>query len=384
MVTDNLPTGPPLEKGSNPVAKGVVGGGLFGCYAAILLADRGHDVVLVEQETALLKRASYVNQARLHTGLHYPRSLLTATESLTRYRTFRARWPEAVRDFQQIYAVATHNTRTTGTDFAAFIDRLGLPTDEIDPERWFRTGKVSRAFAVEEPTFDAHVLRRILTEEIAGRSNITVRLGTTVTGGAVTSNSSALVLDGGETLEVDGLVIAVYAGTNALRTTLGLAQLPLAFELTEVLLGSVGPELRDVGFTVMDGPFWSLMPFGHSNQVSLTSVGLTPLRRSAGDAIFACQQHRQDCTPLHLQDCTSCPVRPLSAASHQRQQMTAFLRSAAAFTPVSSLLTVKAVLTATEVDDARPTLVHREPDANVITVFSGKVSTLFDLEEELV
>lgn len=368
--------------GSTLASWAVVGGGLFGCYAAVLLADRGHDVVLVEQEGALLTRASFVNQARLHTGLHYPRSLLTATEALTHYRTFRTRWPEAVRDFQQIYAVATHNTRTTGSDFAAFINRLGLPTDEIDPEQWFNTGTVSRAFAVEEPAFDARVLRRILTAEIAERPNITVRLNATVTGGSVTSTSSRVELVGGETLEADGLVLAVYAGTNAIRTTLGLTRLPLTFELTEVLLGKVSAELRDVGFTVMDGPFWSLMPFGHGDEVTLTSVGLTPLRRSSGEPAFTCQAQRHDCTPLHLQDCTTCPARPKSAAAHQQQQMAAFLRKASAFTPTSSLLTVKAVLTATEVDDARPTLVHREPDANIVTVFSGKVSTLFDLDEE--
>lgn len=363
--------------------KAVIGGGLFGCYAAILLSDRGHDVFLIEQDQSLLTRASFVNQARLHTGLHYPRSLLTAQESLTRYKTFRARWPEAVRDFLQIYAVAAHNSRTTGNDFAAFINRLGLPTEDVDPEQWFRTGTVSRAFAVEEPAFDAGVLRRIFTAEIAERPNITVHLGTTLTGGSVGLDSSVLELDTGESIEVDGVVLAAYAGTNALRTALGLERLPLSFELAEVVLGRITSDLKDVGFTVMDGPFWSLMPFGHGNQVTLTSVGLTPLRRSNSEPAFPCQDHRPDCTPLALKDCTTCPVRPLSAAAHQQQQMAVFLRAADAFTPIGSLLTVKAVLTATEVDDARPTLVHKEARSDVTTIFSGKVSTLFDLDKEI-
>lgn len=361
----------------------VVGGGLFGCYAAIVLADRGHDVLLVEQDAALLTRASFVNQARLHTGLHYPRSLLTASESLGHYRTFRARWPQAVRDFTQIYAIATHNSKTTGADFAAFVDRLGLPTDPVDPDRWFHPGTVSRAFKVEEPSFDALVLRRILSDEIADRPNITVRLATSATGGTARENYSTITLSTGEAVHAEGVVLAAYAGTNALRQALGLARLPLTFELTEVLLGHVAPELRDVGFTVMDGPFWSLMPFGHEDQVSLTSVGLTPLRRSTEEATFPCQARRWDCEPLHLQDCTTCAVRPLSAVTHQQQQMAGFLKQASAFTPTASLLTVKAVLTTTEVDDARPTLVHKEADANVVTVFSGKVSTLFDLDKEL-
>jgi glycine/D-amino acid oxidase-like deaminating enzyme len=360
-----------------------VGGGLFGCYAAIVLADRGYDVLLVEQDAALLTRASFVNQARLHTGLHYPRSLLTASEALGHYRTFRARWPQAVRDFTQIYAIASHNSKTSGVDFAAFIDRLGLPTDEIDPERWFHPGTVSRAFKVEEPSFDALILRRILTDEIADRSNITVRLSTAATGGTVGQDGSMITLSTGEVVQAEGVVLAAYAGTNALRQVLGLARLPLTFELTEVLLGHVAPELRDIGFTVMDGPFWSLMPFGHGDQVSLTSVGLTPLRRSAAEAAFPCQASRRNCEPLHLQDCTTCAVRPPSTVTHQQQQMAAFLKQASAFTPTRSLLTVKAVLTATEVDDARPTLVHKEADSNVVTVFSGKVSTLFDLDKGL-
>lgn len=361
----------------------VVGGGLFGCYAAMVLADRGHDVHLIEQDSQLLTRASFVNQARLHTGLHYPRSILTATEALSRYRAFRARWPGAVRDFTQIYAVAARNSKTTGADFAAFVTRLGLPADEIDPDRWFHPSTVFRAFKVEEPTFDALVLREILTEEINSRPNITVLLNSAVTGGAADPHQVRITLASGEVIEAEGAVLAVYAGTNALREALGLPKLPLTFELAEVLLGHVTAELRDIGFTVMDGPFWSMMPFGHGNQVSLTSVGLTPLLKTSGEATFACQSSRDNCEPLRLQACSACPVRPVSTVAHQQAQMAMFLKQASAFTATGSMLTVKAILTATEVDDARPTLVHQEPTVNVTTVLSGKVSTVFDLDKEL-
>ena len=361
----------------------VVGGGLFGCYAALVLANRGHTVHLLEQGPDLLTRASLVNQARLHTGLHYPRSILTAMEAMGHYRAFRARFPEAVRDFHQIYAVAAHNSKTTGADFASFIDRLGMPADEIDPARWFHKGRVARAFHVEEPAFDASILRAMIAEELREQSNVTVRLNTAVTGGWAAAEEVRLDLADGTSVEAQGVVLATYAGTNAVRRSVGLTPLPLTFELAEVILGEVTPELQNHGFTVMDGPFWSLMPFGHSGRVSLTSVGLTPLRRAHGEPRFACQSVRADCEPSHLADCTSCPVRPMSSAVHQQQQMALFLQDAAAFTPTGSLLTVKAILTATEVDDARPTLVQKEAGLNVWTVFSGKVSTLFDLDAEL-
>jgi len=60
----------------------VVGGGFFGCSLAVHLRDAGGgEVVLVEVGAVLLQRASYTNQARVHTGYHYPRSLLSALRS---------------------------------------------------------------------------------------------------------------------------------------------------------------------------------------------------------------------------------------------------------------------------------------------------------------
>jgi 1,2-phenylacetyl-CoA epoxidase PaaB subunit len=63
--------------------------------------------------------------------------------------------------------------------------------------------------------------------------------------------------------------------------------------------------------------------------------------------------------------------------------MALYLKQAGLFTAHSSLFTVKAVLTSTEVDDARPTIVRREDEKSVWSVLSGKVSTLFDLEDGL-
>jgi 2-polyprenyl-6-methoxyphenol hydroxylase-like FAD-dependent oxidoreductase len=361
----------------------VIGAGLFGCYAALVLAERGHQVLLVDQESEPLFRASFVNQARLHTGLHYPRSLLTAREALQYYHRFREAFEPAVRDFTQIYAVAAHNSKVSGGEFAAFIERLGQPVQEVDADRWFRAGSVQRAFEVEEPAFDAAILRQILHQRLTEHPGIDLRLGTPVVGGRVSDGEVGVELGTGEVLHTEGVVIAAYAGTNAVRRAFGLSTLPIAFELAEVLLGRVSPALEGMGFTVMDGPFWSLMPFGRTGQVSLTSVGLTPLQRATEQPVFTCQDRRPDCTPLQLQDCTSCPVRPPSSADHQVRQMGLFLKNADAFSPVGSLLTVKAILTSTEVDDARPTMVSKEPDADVWTVLSGKVSTLFDLDRSL-
>jgi hypothetical protein len=51
---------------------------------------------------------------------------------------------------------------------------------------------------------------------------------------------------------------------------------------------------------------------------------------------------------------------------------------------VSSLLAIKPILKTAEIDDSRPTLVSKLTDSpTFITVLSGKINTIYDLEEIL-
>ena len=89
------PTVPPpafSAEGDGPLDALVVGGGFYGCGIAAALRQR-HGlarVLVVERETDLLARASYVNQARVHNGYHYPRSFMTAYRSRVSRRAMRA------------------------------------------------------------------------------------------------------------------------------------------------------------------------------------------------------------------------------------------------------------------------------------------------------
>jgi hypothetical protein len=99
--------------------------------------------------------------------------------------------------------------------------------------------------------------------------------------------------------------------------------------------------------------------------------------------IFTCQTKRRECVPSGLADCNSCDFRPTSNFDHILQQMSLHLKNANQFRKSARLTTVKAVLTSSEVDDSRPTVIQKEVDCDVWTIFSGKVTTLFDIEEGL-
>ena len=75
----------------------IVGGGFYGCCLALYLRSISNRVLLVEAGDTLLDRASRVNQARVHTGFHYPRSALTAVKSMLLHRRFMADSPRRCR-----------------------------------------------------------------------------------------------------------------------------------------------------------------------------------------------------------------------------------------------------------------------------------------------
>ena len=84
----------------------IVGGGFYGCSIAVHLAEKGWRVTLFEREPDLMTRASFVNQARLHNGYHYPRSFQTAIRSRANLPVFRDVYAAAVQeDFRALYAI---------------------------------------------------------------------------------------------------------------------------------------------------------------------------------------------------------------------------------------------------------------------------------------
>ena len=59
----------------------IIGAGLYGLYAARFCALKEERVLVLEYDEAPFQRATYINQARVHMGYHYPRSLTTAVKS---------------------------------------------------------------------------------------------------------------------------------------------------------------------------------------------------------------------------------------------------------------------------------------------------------------
>ena len=121
----------------------IIGAGLYGLYAALYCGKRGQQVEVLEIEQAPFTRATYINQARVHMGYHYPRSLSTAMKSAGYFKRFVEDYSFCIHTkFEQIYATSSHFSWTDATEFRKFCQGCGDPLQTSSGGRVFSAGLV--------------------------------------------------------------------------------------------------------------------------------------------------------------------------------------------------------------------------------------------------
>src|SRR3954451_20757208 len=104
----------------------VIGGGFYGCETALELKRLGFaNIILAEQEDGLLRRASFVNQARVHNGYHYPRAYGTALRSRKNFESFVEEYFEAVLHGVEMYYAIARGSAVNSDQFEAFCQGIG-------------------------------------------------------------------------------------------------------------------------------------------------------------------------------------------------------------------------------------------------------------------
>ena len=163
----------------------------------------------------------------------------------------------------------------------------------------------------------------------------------------------------------------------------------IKYELCEIILCKPSGTLKGTGITVMDGPFFSIMPFGKTGLHSLTSVTFTPHMTSYDTRpAFHCQKGLETdlrgCSPEKLGNCNTCIHKPASAWPYMSHLADKYLKPEYAYSYVNSLYSMKPILKSSEVDDSRPTAIRILSKSPVfISVLSGKINTVYDLDEYL-
>jgi L-2-hydroxyglutarate oxidase LhgO len=158
----------------------IVGGGFYGLYIAEYMAKLGKRVVLFEKNTALMQRASLVNQARVHNGYHYPRSVLTALKSRVSFPRFVEEFGESIlSDFEKLYLIGKPLGHITRSQFIQFCNRIGAEIYPAGFSEYVDDRYIDGIFKVKEYAFDATRLKDLMVKRIA-QTNVEILMNTEV------------------------------------------------------------------------------------------------------------------------------------------------------------------------------------------------------------
>lgn len=363
----------------------IIGAGLYGLYSAELCGRKGDKVLVLEYDEASFMRATFINQARVHMGYHYPRSFSTAIKSAKYFERFMKDFEFCVlTEFDQIYATSSNFSWTDGEQFKKFCQAADIKCDEVSTDKYFNKGMCDGAFLTREYTYDAIILKEYFLNKVNSYDNVEIKYGVRIKNIFQKETHFEIIMDNGDMYSTDFLLNATYASTNQITSMLGYEPFKIKYELCEIIICKVNEKLRDVGITVMDGPFFSIMPFGKTGYHSLTSVTFTPHVTSHETLpSFECQQRSNGyCSRTQLGNCNYCPSKPESAWPYMSNMAKKYLKEEYEFTYSHSLYSMKPILKASEIDDSRPTVIKQfSTNPTFVSVLSGKINTVYDLDE---
>jgi glycine/D-amino acid oxidase-like deaminating enzyme len=350
----------------------IIGGGFYGCALGVFLCQRGHSVIIVEEGSDLMQRASYANQARIHNGYHYPRSFITAWRSRVNFPSFVLEFRECVdNSFEKVYAIARRGSKLSAYQFGQFCRNIGAPSRPapVPLKRLFNSDLIEDVFVVREFAFNAAVLRELMRDKLA-KLDAPVLFRTSAHHIEQTNGDQLIVtLSNGGELQADTVFNCTYAQINTVLERSGLPLLPMKHEITELALIEPPPELHELGITVMDGPFFSTMPFPAQSLHSLSHVRYTP-HEAWADLINGYRNPYEYLASRLIK----------SSAPYMLRDAQRYLPALGRAQYVRSLYEVKTVLLQNEADDGRPILCREHYGLkNLYLVMGGKIDNIYDV-----
>jgi hypothetical protein len=231
----------------------VVGAGIFGVTIALELFKKYNDVTLVDMNDDIMQNASKVNHNRLHFGFHYPRSKVTALQSLEGYRLFHDYFNYAITsDFENYYMIEKCSN-VSSESYVGFCDDLHLEYKKQFPKIDMNFDKIKSSYLTKEPIFDYDLIKAKLWMYLRN-SSIKLILNKKIVGKK-------------DLEKYDVVINASYFNINKINGILGLPQTKL--KIQTVIIPIFKYNMDKIGLTIMDGKFCSILPKGFNRNTFL-------------------------------------------------------------------------------------------------------------------
>jgi hypothetical protein len=222
----------------------VAGAGIYGATTAIRLAESGHQVHLFDPR-GIIRAASAINQYRVHSGYHYPRSAETISEILeARAEFIEAYAPAIIRNSRHYYAIPREGSRTPPDLYENVMAAHGLMLRPCRPA-WMNFDFIDRCYEVDENIYDPEILRSLVESRI---ESLGIRFEKRAFSPEIRQR-------------YDFVIWATY-GMGESRGLFKAAK----FQVAEKIFIQLPAVLQQVALVVVDGPFTGFDPYGGSSR----------------------------------------------------------------------------------------------------------------------
>lgn len=329
-----------------------------------------------------MQRASLANQARVHNGYHYPRSVLTGKRSSTSFPRFVSEFSDCIyKDFEKYYMIGKVLGNVTARQFEKYCQSISVPCDPAPHNIVSMANKnlIEQVFRTEELSFDAIALKETMLDRVRA-VDVQILLNTevlSVFSDGPNSISAVVSKDGCNHEDFTGfdhIFNCTYSMINTLNANSKIQIIPLKHEMAELVLVDVPSELEKCGITIMCGPFFSFMPFPTEGCHSFSHVRYTPHY----------EWHDRNGVP-HLN------AYEHYQAALKQSSWEKMWRDAARYMPIlkdlqyrESIWEVKTVLPRSDTNDARPILF--KPNYKIKgyhCIMGGKIDNVYDAVSEI-
>lgn len=227
----------------------VIGGGIFGICAAVELSKSGIETHLIEKNNKLMQEATSINQNRFHLGYHYPRSIATAKQCLQGIDSFKEYFGSVlINTRENFYAIGKNGSRVSFDQYLDFCKRLGLPYQEKYPAtKILDPSGISGCIAVNEQIINLDKLKN-KAETLLNKNSVKIYLNRK--------------FKDSDQKDFQVIVNATYSNLNSVNKILKLPRRKFRYDVCNVPVLRLPKELSGVGITIMDGEFYSILPYG--------------------------------------------------------------------------------------------------------------------------
>jgi hypothetical protein len=221
----------------------IAGAGIYGSTIAIMLARNDYDVTVFDP-LGVMRAASSINQLRIHSGYHYPRSFSTIKEILESRIGFIKEYQKAVvRNTDNYYAIPHEGSLTTPEKYEEIYNSFSLILKKVSPE-WINFDYISSCYKVKEEIYDPLILKTIIEDRFKELKISFINE----------------MMDAENSQSYDLVVYATYGASGSHQYLFNDVQKQIA----EKILIKLPENLQKKSLVVVDGQFTAFDPYGNT------------------------------------------------------------------------------------------------------------------------